>query len=146
MTGVDAIRASPMKYVQALSQSIRARLPAEIPRETKGCDSADLEFKCPECPEVFSSYVLMCGHRAGKHQYLNPLRWHVKGVQCECCVKSFHSYPRLYKHVRSIQRCKDFYLSTVPAMPEEVARAIMAASTHMEKAKDTKSLSPPCVG
>ena len=103
------------------------------------------EIPCPDCGDVFPSFVVMCAHRTAKHNYINPLRLHVVGSECLGCKVQFHSYSRLYDHVRTKFACSDHYFSNAPPMSVPVARAYMTAATVTEKAAKSKSLRCPCI-
>ena len=103
------------------------------------------QVACPDCEGLFPSLAILACHRAAKHGRLNSLRKFVRGSVCEGCSKQFHTYPRLFHHVRSRPRCADYLQRHIEPMSEDTVRALLAASALEEKARDKKALKPPSV-
>ena len=142
-----AMREDPRRFARELTRAVAIRY-APRQAELGQCrkDDADIPYiPCPECGALFATYVVMCAHRVAAHKYVNPLRRHVTGSQCGACRREFHTYRRLYDHVRCQQKCADYFRMHVPPMSEEETRKIMSDALLAEKARDGKIISKPCI-
>ena len=140
------IRQGPRQFRTQLSKAILSIYAfSQTRRDNKEAQPVSDEFVCPDCSIAFASHALLCCHRSAKHAYLNPLRRFVSGSVCRCCSKQFHTYPRLYHHIRSRARCASYVKRHVTPMDEGEVRELLAASAVVEKTRDSKALKPPCV-
>ena len=142
---IYAARERPRGFARDLVKAMRKHYAPAVSQEPSAKQDVECNVSCPDCDQTFPSYVVMCCHRTAKHGYVNPLRRHVSGTVCSNCHVQFHSYARLYHHVRNNLQCKQHCLDNIPPMDEAVAKAIMTASLHTEKAKKSKELLCPCV-
>ena len=143
----QAVHDSPKRLGNQLCRHMLVTFPPQVADPSLVCPdyTADAEYICDKCNKGFPTFANLAFHKAAKHEYLNPLRLKVKGSLCDSCKTEFHSYARLYNHVRRRTRCGEHYAMHVDPHTEEVARAIMAAADVTERARNKKLIQKPSV-
>ena len=81
-------------------------------------------FSCNWCGKAFNKLSDLKSHCALRHGYRNCARRFAVGTTCRCCLKQFHTRPKLIKHLTSgrPQCLQNLVASRHPLLLDEVAQ------------------------